>query len=259
MTWLKMSIFIAEAFVVGAVDYRTKRSVSAACPGFAARARRRTSQVLRHLLAQDLAQRAFSDRLIGAGKIPSKRLVHHRLVAGPCLLGARPKFIEHGVVDEDRDARLALLRDDRAPLALRKVVFSSHNPCVPFALHDGPRSADTRHRARHRQPPIARLRFQSSLLGLSSLMYGSSLFPAAPIAGPASVMSKRDHSELFAPDIVNDAVGEFPQREAASAIPPRRAEVWVIAQKRQRSFVFQYKRQTHLGIGFAGVEESALG
>ncbi len=33
----------------------------------------------------------------------------------------------------------------------------------------------------------------------------------------------------------------------------------VAAQKLQCSFVFQNKRKTNLGIGFASVEESALG
>src|SRR6267142_1017893 len=45
------------------------------------------------------------------------------------------------------------------------------------------------------------------------------LLPAAPVAGPASVVGKRDHSEVFAMDVADDAVGEFPQREAASTIP----------------------------------------
>ncbi len=69
-------------------------------------------------------------------------------------------------------------------------------------------------------------------------------------------MGKRDHSELFVTDVVNDAIGEFPQREAASLIPPRCPKMGMAAQKRQCSFVFQNKRKTHLGIGFAGVEES---
>jgi hypothetical protein len=72
-------------------------------------------------------------------------------------------------------------------------------------------------------------------------------------------MGKRDHSQLFATDIVDDAVGEFPQREAAPTIPPRCAKMWVAAQKRQCSFVFQNKRKTNLGIGFASVEDSAFG
>jgi len=72
-------------------------------------------------------------------------------------------------------------------------------------------------------------------------------------------MGKRDHSELSATDVVNDAIGEFPQREAASPIPPRCAKMWVIAQKRKCSFVFQNKRKTNLGIGFASVEDSAFG
>src|SRR2546427_6375982 len=52
------------------------------------------------------------------------------------------------------------------------------------------------------------------------------LLPAAPVAGPASVMGKRDHPELFATDIVNDAVREFPQREAVSTIPRRAKMGW---------------------------------
>src|SRR6266705_1205731 len=85
------------------------------------------------------------------------------------------------------------------------------------------------------------------------------LLPAAPVAGPAAVVGKRDHSEVFARDVVDDAVGEFPQREAASTIPPRCAKIRVLAKKRQCSFVFQNKRKTNLGIGFASVEDSAFG
>src|SRR5712664_1737063 len=69
------------------------------------------------------------------------------------------------------------------------------------------------------------------------------LLPAAPVAGPAAVVGKRDHSEVFAMDVVDDAVGEFPQREAASTIPPRCAKIRVLAKKRQCSFVFQNKRK----------------
>ena len=48
------------------------------------------------------------------------------------------------------------------------------------------------------------------LLGLGCFMCSRSLFPAAPIAGPASVMGEGNHSELFATDVVDDAVGKFP-------------------------------------------------
>jgi len=85
------------------------------------------------------------------------------------------------------------------------------------------------------------------------------LLPAAPVAGPASVVGKRDHSEFFAVDVVDDTVGEFPQRETVSTISPRCAKMWVLAQKRQCSFVFQNKRKTNLGIGFPSVEDSAFG
>ena len=60
-------------------------------------------------------------------------------------------------------------------------------------------------------------------------MYSPSLLPAAPEAGPASVVGKRDHPELFVADVVDDTVGEFPQREAASTISPGRAKMWVDA------------------------------
>jgi hypothetical protein len=51
-----------------------------------------------------------------------------------------------------------------------------------------------------------------SLLGNvfpAALFSRRSLFPAAPVAGPASVMGEGDHSKLFAMDVVNDAVREF--------------------------------------------------
>lgn len=40
---------------------------------------------------------------------------------------ARTEFAEHGVIDVDGDARLALRGNECAALALGKIVFSSHS------------------------------------------------------------------------------------------------------------------------------------
>jgi len=76
----------------------------------------------------------------------------------------------------------------------------------------------------HRRAPLLRAFVCKRLLGLSRFMYSPCLLPAAPVAGPASVVGKRDHPELFATDVVDDT-----------------------------------KRKTNLGIGFASVEDSAFG
>jgi hypothetical protein len=73
------------------------------------------------------------------------------------------------------------------------------------------------------------------------------------------VVGKCDYSELFASDVIDDAVREFTQRKATAIIPPGCAKVGVAAQKRQCSFVFQNKCKTNLGIGFVSVEDSAFG
>src|SRR5258708_24583460 len=78
------------------------------------------------LLPQHVEQDRLGDRLLGFRQVLPQRLVHHRLVAGARLLGACPKGVEHCIVDKDRDARLALLRNGRASLALREIVLSLH-------------------------------------------------------------------------------------------------------------------------------------
>ncbi len=83
-------------------------------------------EVLRNFLPQHVAQYRFRNRGLCVRQILPQRLVHHRLVAVARLLGARPKGVEHGIVNKDRDPRLALLRQDRASLAFRKIVVSSH-------------------------------------------------------------------------------------------------------------------------------------
>lgn len=80
-------------------------------------------QVLWHFLPKHLAQALLRERPIHLRQVGTQRLVDHRLIARARLLRARAKFIEHRVIDEDRNARFAPLRDDRAAPALRKVVF----------------------------------------------------------------------------------------------------------------------------------------
>lgn len=92
------------------------------------------AQIFGHLLAQDLAQAALGQRLVGFEKVLAERLIHHRLIPGSRFFRARPKFIENGVINENGYARLPLLLDDRASLAFRKVVFRPHIDSVPFVF-----------------------------------------------------------------------------------------------------------------------------
>lgn len=59
------------------------------------------------------------------------------------------------------------------------------------------------------------------------------LLAVTPVAGLASMVGESNHPEFVATDLVNDAVGEFPQRKTTPAIPPNRAKTRVAAQKRQ--------------------------
>lgn len=72
-------------------------------------------------------------------------------------------------------------------------------------------------------------------------------------------MGQGNHSEFFVMNVVDDAVGKFPQREATPIVSPGRAKTWVSAQERHCSFVLQNKRKTHFGIGFAGIEDCTFG
>src|SRR5688500_13784439 len=111
----------------------------ASLPAGFRRACGQTAYVPGNFLAKHIAQHLFRHRLLCPGKVSSKRLVHHGLVADPGLLCARAKFVEHGVVDKDRNARLALLGNHGAALSLRKIIFSFHTVFAPFASHDAPR------------------------------------------------------------------------------------------------------------------------
>jgi hypothetical protein len=64
---------------------------------------------------------------LGLSEVPSERLVHHGLVARSGALGTRTESIQDGVVEEDRDPRLPLLRDQRFAFSLGEIVFSSHS------------------------------------------------------------------------------------------------------------------------------------
>ena len=79
---------------------------------------RETAQVLGHLLTQHEAQLLFGNRLIGARKVLLQCIIHQRLIPGPGFFRTRPELVKDSVIDENRDTRLALLRDDRTAPAI---------------------------------------------------------------------------------------------------------------------------------------------
>ena len=73
------------------------------------------------------------------------------------------------------------------------------------------------------------------------------------------MMGKRNNPQLFASDVVNNAVGKSAQREAAPA-SPRRTKPRVRAQKVQGALELGNKRKTQIGVFcFSCVVDSSVG
>src|SRR5947209_80745 len=66
-------------------------------------------------------------------------------------------------------------------------------------------------------------------------------------------MSERDHPELFALDIVDDAVLEPAEREAAPSSPPGRTEMGVRTEETENALELRDEGETELGVRFLGI------
>ena len=116
----------------------TQLSRAALCAS-PARTRSKTSQILGNLLAQYLTKELLGHWLLHFGQIALEGFVDHRLIPRAGFLCLRPECVEYGVIDEDGNAGLALLGNDRTTLGLREIVFSSYIVCVPCASLDARR------------------------------------------------------------------------------------------------------------------------
>jgi len=80
-------------------------------------------------------------------------------------------------------------------------------------------------------------------------------FPVGPIIGSASMMSKCNHPKFVATDVVDDAEGKLPQREAPSRASPGCAKLRMIAKDSKRAFDLGDKRAAEFCPTFARVED----
>ncbi len=73
------------------------------------------------------------------------------------------------------------------------------------------------------------------------------------------MVGERDHSKLVVLDVVDDAEGESAEWEAASAFPPKCAQLWASTEEIQDTFEFGDKGKAELGGPFLGIVDSPVG
>ena len=71
-------------------------------------------------------------------------------------------------------------------------------------------------------------------------------------------MGESNESDFLAANVVDDAVGKFPNWEAAPTVPPERPDLGMCANKREHSFEFCDERKTDFGAAFPRVEHGAI-
>ena len=73
------------------------------------------------------------------------------------------------------------------------------------------------------------------------------------------MVSKCDHPKLVAADVVDDAEGKLPEKEAASPVSPRWAKLRMIAKEGKRPLELGDERATQINTTFARIEDGFLG
>src|SRR5437867_50337 len=86
----------------------------------------------------------------------------------------------------------------------------------------------------------------------------SRLRTIAPEPGLAPLMCHCENADLSLLDLVNDAVGKAPQRQAPGRAAPSRAKFGMLAQQFDRTFKLGDERAAELSIRFTCVEQGAF-
>ena len=71
-------------------------------------------------------------------------------------------------------------------------------------------------------------------------------------------MSQRDHPEIFALEVVDDAVGETAEREPAPSSPPGRSKPGMPTQETENTLELRDEGETKLGVRLLGVVDRSL-